>query len=107
MANRRGDHLVNKLVNGVVVGVFENDADNKHQNHYQQGRDQRGERLLHRRRHAIRHSDDQLFALQPAEQLRPQQRANHRHEQPFAANPLHRHDRDTAVFGHFDKRCQD
>ena len=107
MAHRRGNHFVNKLVDGVVVGVFKNDADTQHQNHHQQGRDQRGERLLHRRRHAVRHFDHQFFALEPAEQLRPQQGTNHRHEQPFAANPLHRNDGDTAVFRHFDKGRQD
>ena len=80
VANRGCHHLVNKLVDGVVVGVFKADADNQHQDHHQQGRDQRRERLLHRRRHAIRHSDNQFFALQPAEQLRPKQGTNHRHE---------------------------
>ena len=107
MAHRGGNHFINKLVDGVVVGVFKYDADNKHQNHHQQGRDQRRERLLHRRRYAVRHFNDQLFALQPAEQFRPQQGTDHRHKQPFAANPLHWHHGNAAVFRHFDKGRQD
>ncbi|MNV18911.1 hypothetical protein D3C71_1097510 [compost metagenome] len=107
MAHRRGDHFIDELMNGVIVGVFKHDANDQHQDHHQQGGDQRGERFLHRRRHAVWHFDHQIFALQPAEQFRPQQRTNHCHEQPLAANPFDRHDGYAAVLRDFDKWRED